>query len=148
MQSHGLEPARLLCPRDFPGKNTGVGSHSLLQGIFPTQGLNLGLLRWKQILYYLSHQGSLLLTMCMRAKSLQSCLTLCNPWIVTHQLPCPWNSPGKNTGVGSWSLLQKMVRNMVRNIPNPGIEPQSPALQADSLHSEPPGKPRIIAKWG
>ena len=33
------------------GKNTGVGCHSLLQGIFPTQGLNLGLLRCKQILY-------------------------------------------------------------------------------------------------
>ena len=34
----------LLCPTDFPGKNTGVGSHSLLQGIFPTQGSNPGLL--------------------------------------------------------------------------------------------------------
>ncbi|KAB0353935.1 hypothetical protein FD755_023370 [Muntiacus reevesi] len=37
-------PARLLCPWDSPSKNTGVGSHSLLQGIFPTQGLNPGLL--------------------------------------------------------------------------------------------------------
>ena len=33
----------------FPGKNTGVGCHFLLQGIFPTQGLNLGLLHWKWI---------------------------------------------------------------------------------------------------
>ena len=40
-------------------KNTGVGSHSLLQGIFPTQELNLGLPHWRQILYHLSHQGSL-----------------------------------------------------------------------------------------
>ena len=39
-----------------PGKNTGVGSHSLLQGIFPTQGWNLGLLHCRQILYHLSHQ--------------------------------------------------------------------------------------------
>ena len=39
-------PARLLCPWDFPGKNTGVGCHSLLQGIFPTQGWNLRLLHW------------------------------------------------------------------------------------------------------
>ena len=38
-------------------KNTGVGSLSLLQGIFPTQGLNLGLLHCSQILYHLSHQG-------------------------------------------------------------------------------------------
>ena len=39
--------ARLLCPWNSPGKNTGVGSHSLLQGIFPTQGLNLGFLHWQ-----------------------------------------------------------------------------------------------------
>ena len=38
--SHGLWPARLLCPWDSPGKNTGVGCHTLLQGIFPTQGSN------------------------------------------------------------------------------------------------------------
>ena len=52
------EPARLLCPWDFPGKNTGVVCHSLLQGIFPTQGLNPGLPHCRQILYQLSHQGS------------------------------------------------------------------------------------------
>ena len=51
-------PARLLCRWNSPGKNTGVGSHSLLQGIFPTQGSNLSLLHCKQILYHLSHQGS------------------------------------------------------------------------------------------
>ena len=39
-------------------ENTGVGCHSLLQGIFPTQGSNLGLLHCRQILYHLSHQGS------------------------------------------------------------------------------------------
>ena len=39
-----MEPARLLCPWNFPGKNTGVSSHVLLQGIFPTQGSNPGLL--------------------------------------------------------------------------------------------------------
>ena len=43
---------------DSPGKNTGVGSHSLLQRIFPIQGSNLGLLHYRQILYQLSHQGS------------------------------------------------------------------------------------------
>ena len=35
---HGLQPTRLLCPWDSPGKNTGVRCHALLQGIFPTQG--------------------------------------------------------------------------------------------------------------
>ena len=49
---------------------------------------------------------------------------------------CPWDSPGKNTGVGGHSLLQG-------NLPNPGIKPGSPALQADSLPSEAPGKPLI-----
>ena len=42
-----LWPTRLLCPWNSPGKNTGAGSHSLLQGIFPTQGLNLCLLHWQ-----------------------------------------------------------------------------------------------------
>ena len=49
---------RLLCPWNSPGKNTGVGNHSLHQGIFLTQGLKLGLLHCGQILYRLSHQGS------------------------------------------------------------------------------------------
>ena len=47
----------LLCPWDSPGKNTGVGCHSLLQGILLTQGLNPGLLHCRQIVYHLSHQG-------------------------------------------------------------------------------------------
>ena len=62
LQPHGEQPFRLLCPWDFPGKNTGVGCHSLLQGIFLTQGLNLGLLRCREILYCLSHQGITLIT--------------------------------------------------------------------------------------
>ena len=57
-RSHGLWPARLLCPWNSPGKNTGVGCHFLLQGIFQTQGLNLGLLHCRQILDGLSHQAS------------------------------------------------------------------------------------------
>ena len=52
---HGLGPARLLRPWDFPGKNTGVGCHSLLQRTFPTQGSNPGLLHCRQILYHLCH---------------------------------------------------------------------------------------------
>ena len=48
----------LLCPWDSPGKNSGVGCHALLQEIFLTQESNPGLLRCRQILYHLSHQGS------------------------------------------------------------------------------------------
>ena len=60
LQPHGLQPARLLCPQNFLGKNTGVDCHSLLQGIFLTEGSNLGLPCCKQILYHLSHRGSLI----------------------------------------------------------------------------------------
>ena len=62
LQLHGQQPTSLLCPWDFPGKNTGVGSHSLLQGIFPTQGLNPCLLHCRRSLYLLSHQGSLMVS--------------------------------------------------------------------------------------
>ena len=51
LQPHGLQPARLLYPWNSPGKNTGINSHSLLQGIFPTQGLSSGLPHGRQILY-------------------------------------------------------------------------------------------------
>ena len=45
---------------DFPDNSTGVDCHFLLQGIFPNQGSNLGLPHCRQILYHLSHKGSLL----------------------------------------------------------------------------------------
>ena len=47
-------PARLLCPWDFSGKNTEAGCHFLLQGIYLTQGSNLGLPNCRQILYHLA----------------------------------------------------------------------------------------------
>ena len=52
-----------------------------------------------------------------------------------HRLYSPWNSPGKNTGVGSLSFLQG-------NLPNPGVEPMSPTLQGNSLPTEPQEKPK------
>ena len=48
----------LLCPWDSPGKSTGAGCHSLLQGIFLTQGSNLGHLHCRWTLHCLSYQGS------------------------------------------------------------------------------------------
>ena len=67
----------------------------------------------------------------VKVKVAQPCPTLCDPMEYTYS---PWNSPGQNTGVGSCSLLQG-------NLPNPGIEPRYPALQADNLPAEPLGKP-------
>ena len=69
---HGLEPTRLLCSWDFPGKNVGVGCHALLQGVFPAQGSNLCLLsplHCRQILYH--HLGSPLLRL-QKAINLQN----------------------------------------------------------------------------
>ena len=54
----GLYPARLLCSWDSPGKNTGEGSQALLQGILPTQGLNLCLLRLLHCRWILYHQAT------------------------------------------------------------------------------------------
>ena len=65
----------------------------------------------------------------------------------SHGLYSPWNSSGQNIGMGNISLLQG-------NLPDPGIEPRYPALQADSLPTDPQGKPFIIKKdlktttWG
>ena len=53
LRPHGVQPARLLCPWNSPGKNTGVSCHSLLQGIFPTQGSHC-----RQILHHLSSERS------------------------------------------------------------------------------------------
>ena len=50
---------KFLCLWNSPGKNTGVGCHSLLQGIFSTQGSNPGLLHCRKILYHLSYPANL-----------------------------------------------------------------------------------------
>ena len=59
--SNSLQLHGLYSPWNSPGQNTGVGSLSLLQGIFPTQGSNPGLPHCRWILYQLSHKGSPLL---------------------------------------------------------------------------------------
>ena len=57
------------------------------------------------------------------------------------RLLCQWNSPGKNTGVSCHSLPRGIFLT-------PGMEPQTPALQADSLQSGPSEKPKaIIGRW-
>ena len=63
LRPHGLWPTRLLCPWDSPGKNTGVGCHFLVHGIFLTQGSNprlLDLLHWQAGSSPLRRLGSLL----------------------------------------------------------------------------------------
>ena len=57
LRPHGLYPARVLCPGNFPDKHTRLGCHFLFQGIFLAQGSNLGLLHCRQTLYCLIHRG-------------------------------------------------------------------------------------------
>ena len=75
LRPHGLQPARFLCPWNSPGKNTGVGCHFLLQGIFLTQGLNPCLLHLC-VFIYINHFA-------VQQKSAQHCgsntIKKCNP---------------------------------------------------------------------
>ena len=101
LQHYGLQSARLLCPWDSPGKNTGVGCHAVLQGIFLTQGLNpclLQLLHWQPSSLTLAPPGKpyqhYQFSSVQFSSVAQSCLSLCDPMNhstpglpVHHQLP-------------------------------------------------------------
>ena len=114
-----------------------------------TLAFHLGLPHHGQILYHLNHHESPsvdflivsyfkfdLWVNIVKIKMLivQSYLTLCDTTDLDPRLFCPWNSPGKNTGWGCHFLLQGIFPTQRWN---PGL----PALQADSLLSETPGKP-------
>ena len=79
-----VQPPRLLCPWDSPGKNTEVDCHFLLQRIFPTQGLNLGLLRCRQIPYHLTDKEDLERSTTMALKS-----RLCKLSLIHHLMYNP-----------------------------------------------------------
>ena len=107
-----------LCPWDSPGKTTGVGSHSFLQGIFPSQGSNLGLLHFKQILYRLitkkAHNVSAVLCWVT-----QSCLTLCEPIDCSPpDSSVHGDSSGKNTRIDCHFFLQGIFPTQESN---PGL---------------------------
>ena len=89
----------------FPRQEYWNGLHFLLQEILLTQGSNPGLLVWQVDSLPLHHLGSPPLN---SAKSLQSCPTLRPHRRQPTRLPCPWDSPGKNTGVGCHFLLQEI----------------------------------------
>ena len=75
------DPHGLYSPWNSPGQNTGMGSLSLLQRIFPIQGLNWGLLHCRQILYQLSYQGSPMWEKCMcMCMGLSGCLPSGRAW--------------------------------------------------------------------
>ena len=87
LQPQELYPTRLLCPLGSPGKSTGAGSHAVLQGIFPTQGSNPGLLHCRWTFYHLSHQISVQFNHLVVSDSLQ-------PHGLQHTgPPCPSPTP-------------------------------------------------------
>ena len=133
LRPHGLWPARLFCPWDSPGKNIGAGCHFLLQGgdLFDP-GIKPG-------------------SPALQADSLLSeppgkpcCCCCCYVTLVVSdsvrphrqqptRLPRPWDSPGKNTGVGCHLLLQCM------KVKSESEVAQSCPTLSDSLDCSPPG---------
>ena len=124
----------LLCPWDFPGKNTGVGCHFLLQGIFLTQGLNLGLLHCGQILCCLSHQGS---------RSSWEVLTSCR---ISPKSPNTGVFKKKKFILFIWLHLDGIFSwSMWDLVPWPGIEPGPLQWKLRVLATGPAGKsPHIV----
>ena len=88
----GLQPIRLLCPWDSPGKNTGVGCHDLLQGIFRTQGLNphfLHFLHWQTGSLLLAPSGKPIFIHMytqIRSKNFKKTMFI----LTSHILSCLW----------------------------------------------------------
>ena len=106
---------------DFPGKNTALGCHALLQGIFLTQGLNLGLPHCCAVLRC----------------SVMSCLTLFDPM--------DSRMPGSSVhGILQARTLEWVAMTSSRGSSHPGIKPRFSTLQADSVPAELPGKPIYI----
>ena len=90
------------CPWDYPGRNIGVGSHFLLQGIFPTQGLNLCLLHWQADSLPLSRQGSPIPCLVQFSHSVVS--NSLRPHGLQHaRLPCPSSTPRTCSNSCPWS---------------------------------------------
>ena len=143
----------------FSGKNTGVACHFLLQGIFLTQGSNLGLfslLHCKCILYPLRHWESPRIywvapngsSGCAGSQALNSLMTLIillavlSSSVVTLCDPRDCSLPGSSVhGILQQEYGSGLPCPPEGDLPDPGIKPRFPTLQADSLPSEPPGKP-------
>ena len=130
---------------DFPGKNTGVGCHSLLQGIFPTQGLNSGLPHCRQNLYHLNCLGSPQFSFRIMPLCLPARLTPARPgWVIVAWTPfgflprrwglndCKWSGPDSlpslmsafpSWGPGSplFNVETKWPQDRLKNVSGPDL---------------------------
>ena len=91
----------------FPGKNTGVGCHFLLQGIFLSQGLSPHLLHWQVDSLPLSQLGSP-----QFSSVAQSCQTLWTPWTAAHQASLSISNSQSILKLMSITLLKWKARNI------------------------------------
>ena len=144
---HGLQPARLLCSWDFPGKNTRLSCHFLFQGIFLHQESNLHLLHllnWQEDSLPLSHQGSLYMRVCV---CVCVCVYVCVCESVSHSVMfnslCPTDYSCLRYSVHGFSRQEYWTGYPFlspRDLPDPEIEPVSPALASRFFTTAPPGK--------
>ena len=137
-----LQPTRLLCPWGCSGRNSGVGCHFLLQGIFPTQGSNLGLLSLPALAggFFTASAKGYVILMKVEKKSdrqLHTTATAVNSVVSDSVRLHPWDSPGKNTGVGCHFLLQciKVKSESEVTQPCPTLcHPMDCSLPGSSVH--------------
>ena len=115
-----------------------MGCHFLLQGIFPTQGLNPCLLHWQAEFLPLSHQGSPFNTLDQNKSQMDRA-----EFYLLTRVVCPIQ--GGKERQENWSGLPFPPPG---DLPNPGIEPMSPvspALAGEFFTPEPPGKPFLLS---
>ena len=167
VMSNSLQPLGLHSLWNSPGQNTGVGSLSLFQGIFPIQGSKASLPHCRRILYQLSHKGSPRIlewedypfsrgSSRPRNQTRVSCIAggFFTNWAIREALVSKWKSLSHIWLLATPWTIQFMEFSSPeywsgepfpspRDLPNPGIEVGSPALQADSLPVEPQWKPSI-----
>ena len=124
---------------DSPPKNTGVGCHALLQGIFSTQGSDPGLSHCKQILYQLSHQGSPRILEWVACPFSRGSSRPRDQTQVSHIASRFFTSWATSEAQEHWS--GKPIPSP-QDLPSPEIKLRSSTLQADSLPAEPQEKPK------
>ena len=134
LQPHGLGLARLFCPWDSPGKNTGAGCPFPPQEIFLTQGLNPGLLHCRQTLDCVSHREAV-----WCALPLLFSLGVA-PGFSLWWLLLLLSTGSRHSGFSICSLCAQLLHRM-RNLSRPGVKPVSPVVAGRFWSTVPPWSP-------
>ena len=138
VRSQRRQPTRVPCPWDSPGKNTGVGCHFLLQCMKSESEVAQSCPTLSDPMDC-SLPGSSIhgIFQATAAKLLQSCPTVQPHRRQPIKLCCPWDSPGKNAGMGCHFLLQcmkvKSESEVAQSCPTPS-EPMDCSLPGSSVH--------------